>query len=378
MATLANIMNRRSYLKVKTRDPAFLWRMVLWIIAAGIVLGYVAQYFWQPQPQWELRPATPNSGWQQLEELAEQGLWWEAWMGIPAEVYAGFAHRGPLALAVFAGCCWLAFLLQALQIKHLRDWRLWATMVAILLGVLSVWPTLFFILKQEVGWGLVETNELIGGLRYNVLGVGLREEFAKLCCLLPLMPLLLRQRNELAVLLVSAAIGLGFAIEENVSYFRRSQGAATMGRFLTANPFHMALTGLVGLAVYRALRYPQQCGPQAGAIFGLMVFAHGFYDAALSIPALADYSLAGTIVFALVVYQFFHELRTLRTTGGDTVSLSANFLCGVSLLTSVTFVYLSATLGCAAAFDSLATGVLGLAVMVYLFLREMPDTMVTV
>ena len=92
----------------------------------------------------------------------------------------------------------------------------------------------------------------------------------------------------------------------------------------------------------------------------------------------AEKWLAGTIVFALVVYQFFHELRTLRTTGGDTVSLSANFLCGVSLLTSVTFVYLSATLGCAAAFDSLATGVLGLAVMVYLFLREMPDTMVTV
>ncbi len=47
-------------------------------------------------------------------------------------------------------------------------------------------------------------------------------------------------------------------------------------------------------------------------------------------------------------------------------------------MTTATFVYLSATAGCATAFDVLAEGVLGLAVMVYLFLREMPETMVRV
>ena len=113
-------------------------------------------------------------------------------------------------------------------------------------------------------------------------------------------------------------------------------------------------------------------------MIGLMVFAHGFYDAVLSLPALADYALASTIIFALVIYQFFHELRSLRTTRGELISLSANFLCGVSLVTAATFVYLSATLGCGAAFDSLASGVMGLAVMVYLFLREMPETLVRV
>jgi len=151
-----------------------------------------------------------------------------------------------------------------------------------------------------------------------------------------------------------------------------------MGRFLTANPFHMTLTGLIGLAIYRGLRSPKAWGPHALATFGLMVFAHGIYDAVLTIPMLVEYSIVGTIVFALVVYQFFHELRELRPTGGDTISLSANFLCGVSLLTAATFVYLSATLGCGAAFDGLASGVLGLAVMVYLFLREMPETLVRV
>jgi len=69
-------------------------------------------------------------------------------------------------------------------------------------------------LFYRVGWGLVESDQLVPGLRYNILGIGLREEFAKLCCLLPLMPLLLRQRSELAALLLSACVGLGFAIEE--------------------------------------------------------------------------------------------------------------------------------------------------------------------
>jgi len=110
----------------------------------------------------------------------------------------------------------------------------------------------------------------------------------------------------------------------------------------------------------------------------MMVFAHGAYDAVLSMPVLAEYSILATIVFALVVYQYFHELRELRPTGGDTISLSANFLCGVSLLTAATFVYLSATLGCRVAMDGLASGVLGLAVMVYLFLREMPEGLVRV
>ena len=86
----------------------------------------------------------------------------------------------------------------------------------------------------------------------------------------------------------------------------------------------------------------------------------------------------GTIIFALVVYQFFRELRDLRPSQGDTISLTANFLCGVALLTAASFVYLSANFGMSIAFDTLAGGVTGLAVMVYLFLREMPETMVRV
>lgn len=370
-------MTWRSYLKTKTRQPAFLWRMVIWILAAGIGIGFVAEKVWSPLPVVRSVASPDSSPWDQIEQLAEQGEWWQVWWQIPKAIYFGYEHWGPPVLAAIAGACWLVFLLQCLHVRSLGEGRLWCALLGVGLGVLSIWPTGFFILWQEFGWGLSDSRELVPGLRYNVLGVGLREEFAKLCCLLPLMPILLRWRSELAALLISSCVGLGFAMEENVGYFN-SDKSATLGRFLTANPLHIALTGLIGLALYRALRNPSGWGTHSLGVFGILVFAHGLYDAFIVLPALAEYSLFTTIIFALVIYQFFHELRELRPIQGDTISLSANFLCGVSVLTAATFVYLSATLGMSVAFDTLASGVTGLAVMVYLFLREMPETMVSV
>ncbi len=371
-------MNWRNDLRNKTRQPAFLWRMVLGIIALGIALGYLAQHFHSDTTS-PLPTKTERAGVERLDVLAEQGEWWQLWWAIPrVDLQRRFGQLGPAALAGFAGCCWLAFALQAAGVRGFRDPRLALAVAALLLGAMSVWPTQFFNYWQEAHWNLHPDFELAAGLRYFVLGVGLREELAKLLCLLPLMPLLLRQRNELAALMTAACVGLGFAMAENAGYFLRSGGIDALGRFLTANPFHMTLTGLAGLALYRGLRYPKAWGPQALALFGLLVFAHGLYDAAIVIPALGDYALLGTILFIVIVYQFFRELRELRSARTETISLTANFLCGVSLVTAATFVYLSATVGCSVAFDTLAQDAVGLAVMVYLFLREMPETMVTV
>ena len=352
--------------------------MVIWILAAGIGLGFVAEKSCQPQQTKAPAVAQLSQAWQDAEQLAEQGQWWRLWWSLPPAVYHRFHGVGPLALSILAGCCWLLFLWQALRTPGWRDPNLWAALFAIALGVLSIWPTHFFSLWQEYGWNLHDSQELIPGLRYWVLGVGLREEVAKLLCVLPLMPVFLRLRDELTVLLVSACVGLGFAAVETVNYFAGAGGISVIGRFLTANPFHMTLTGLAGLMLYRAWRNPRGWGPHACGYFGMLIFAHGLYDAFIVLPDLVEYFIINTIIFALVVYQFFHELRELRKRQRDTVSLSANFLFGVSVLTAATFVYLSATFGMAIAFDVLANGVLGLAVMVYLFLREMPDTMVTV
>lgn len=368
-------MNWHNDLRRKTRQPAFLWRMVISILVGGIVLGFVAQHF---RSSGSVDAVVKNNAWTEIRLLAEQGEWQQVWWAIARHELSRHWSVGTTLLAALAGCCWLAFLLQAIQVRGFRDSRLWCALAALLLGALSIWPTEFFILWQEVGWRLQDSTELAPGLRYNILGVGLREELAKLLCLLPLMPWLLRLRSELTVLVVSACVGLGFSVVENTQYFQHSEGAVAIGRYLTANPAHITLTGLAGLAVYRGLRYPRGWGPQAIALFGVLVFAHGLYDAFIDIPALGDYALASTIIFVGLVYQFFHELRGCRSVRSETISLSANFLCGVSLLTAATFVYLSATLGCEKAFDVLAADVLGMSLMVYLFLREMPETMVTV
>ncbi len=368
-------MTWQHYLRVKTRDPAFLWRMVIGIIAAGVVLGWLAQLLTGRQGG---SSGPPESRvYEQLKLLAGQGEWWQVWWEIPRQMFANFSP-GVIALALLAGCCWLVFLLQALRSHNIRDWRFWGALVAIVLGVLSIWPTRFFSLWQEYRWHLEFSVDLLSGLRFFVLGVGLREELAKLLCLLPLLVVIIKKRDETSALILSGCVGLGFAINENMGYLTSSRGSDTLGRFLTANPFHIALTGLIGLAVYRACLDFRHQGPQALAVFGVLVFAHGLYDAVIVLPDLAEYSMGGLILFALVMYQFFHELRSLRSRGSNMISLTATFLLGVSLLTAGTFVYISALAGTATAADNLMTDVIGLAVMMYLFLREMPESMVSV
>jgi hypothetical protein len=60
------------------------------------------------------------------------------------------------------------------------------------------------------------------------------------------------------------------------------------------------------------------------------------------------------------------------------VSLTATFLAGVSLVTAATFVYISSLVGFQAACDAMVLQVVSMSLMAYLFLREMPETMVTV
>jgi RsiW-degrading membrane proteinase PrsW (M82 family) len=350
--------------------------MVLTILAIGVMLGYIVEHFtWVVSES----PNIFSDGSRQLEKLASEDQWWQLWWAIPGiDFPRRFSTMGPVFLAGWAGFLWLVFSLQAVQIRGPRDLRLRALLIAVGLGVLSVWPTHFFHYWQEYRWHLLPSEQLGPGLRYYVLGVGLCEELAKLLCLLPLLLALLRKHDELLALMASACVGLGFAMAENAGYFLGSGGSDLVGRFLTANPTHMTLTGLIGLAAYRGMHQPRQWGLPALALFGVMVFVHGLYDASIALPALAEYALLGTILFIAVVYQFFHELRALRPKRVEMISLTANFLAGVSLAAAVTFVYLSATVGCMEAWEVLAPGGLGLSLMVYLFLREMPETLVSV
>jgi RsiW-degrading membrane proteinase PrsW (M82 family) len=384
----------RQYLRVKTRNERFLWRMVVAILAAGFVAG-VAVDWWTPA--WvEVDPKTlgppedgplpgptpdDDGGWAEIDALAARGEWWAVWKAIPRTMAAGWRHRGVTLLAALTGACWLAFLLQAVQVRGWRDLRLWAPVAGVALGVLSIWATRFLIVWQEVRWGLVESEDWAGGIRFFLVGVGFREELAKLVCFLPLLPFVVRARDELAALVAAACVGVGFGMQENVGYILTSGGTGTLGRLLMPVPFHMAMTGLVGLAAYRACRWPKEWGPQLVAVFGVIVLAHAMYDALIAVPALTAYAIGSAVIFLLLVYQFFRELRPLRSARSgrpDAIRLTANFLFCVSLVTAATFVYLSAAAGWRVAAMVQGQSIAAEGVMVYLFLREMPETMVKV
>lgn len=372
-------MTWRHYLQVKTRTPAFLWRMVIGILACGMAGGLLSEgAFRSSAPSWGIDNPVESPA-DQIEKLAQNHQWRALWWALPEMILHRAEHIGPVIVAAFSGGCWLVFCLQAAQIRSRRDWQFWLLSLAIVLGAVSLWPAHFLGYWVEYRWNIRESVEFAPGLRYCILGIGVPEELGKLICFLPLMPLLLKLRSDLAALMTAACVGLGFAIAENVTYFHISFGAGVVNRFLTANPFHMALTGLAGLAVYRAARDPRGWGQHALAVVGVVIFAHGLYDAMILFAAhLGDLAFLNLIIFLLAIYQFFRELRDLRHPRRDTISLTANFLAGVSLVTAVTFIYVSGLVGFHQACDVIAMNVIGMPLMAYVFLREMPETMVTV
>lgn len=387
-------MTWRHWLRTRSRDERMLWRLVIGMLACGFVAGVAIDWGLhagsgpdllqeadapppgQPLPDGNGPEAAPDPLWRDVQRSAEQGQWREVWRGVWRVWPRTWAWRDVTLLAALTGACWLVFLAQAGQPRRLADARIGGLLAGAALGVASIGVTLFFIVWQEYGWGLEDSQELAAGVRYNVLGVGLREEAAKLLCGAALLPWLLRRRDELAALIAFAGVGVGFAAEENIGYLTASGGAATLGRLLTPMPFHMALTGVVGLYAYRACRWPREWALPCLGMFGAMVFAHGGYDAFLSLPALQEYSLAAMIIFVAAVRQFFHELRTLRSAATETVSLTATFLTCVTATVAATFVVLSARAGWQTAAQVLAPSLLAEALMVYLFLREMPESFV--
>lgn len=275
-----------------------------------------------------------------------------------------------LGMTLLVAAAWIFFFLHLAEAP-----RPWSAMTVLCLGgvglgVLSTVPTVYAVIWQDDILGLKAGPEIVQTVLYFVGGVGLREEICKLLLFLPLLPFLRRRDDEYEALMVASFVGLGFAIEENGGYFMMSQLAAAPGRFLTANFLHAALTGLNGLALFRACRRGPSGVNDFLAMFPFTVLAHGLYDAGLSLPTVDDTGTASMVIFVGCSWFYFSRVHDLRHTVQSTVSLTGAYVLAVSIVAAAMLAFQMMNLGPDAGLQIAAGEIIGSAILVYMFIRE--------
>lgn len=241
---------------------------------------------------------------------------------------------GALSLAGLAALLWcLVLVLQGPG----EGWRWLWPVAPLFAGVLSIGPALGLAGWQELVHGMSAEAPFPHDLWYYIGGVGLREELAKLAAGALLLPWLLWRRVPGRALFTGAFIGLGFAFEENLSYYEQYGGGVAVVRFLTANFMHAALSGLLLHALDQALR--TRFARVDGFLVTLpaVVVVHGVYDyaAAADTPGLDFLAMA---VVALTAWQFLDLAEQEARPGRRWLCPGAVVVLGTALLIAWTLI----------------------------------------
>ncbi len=240
---------------------------------------------------------------------------------------------------------------------------------AFVLGALSVVPTAVSNAMLQSYFNVAQTGDFLRDLAFFVVSVGGREELCKLLLFLPLVPLLIRRGEELEMLIVAGFVGLGFAVAENFGYLEVSAGSAAPARFLTANFFHVGLTGLCGLYLCRAFAIRGYDFAHFLYVLGSAILAHGLYNALLALPELAEFSFLGYSVYILLALRFFEEAHALLGPARPTVSFSAVFAAGICVLVVAALIYMTRLVGFRDAFNAIGPATLSVGLIAVMFFR---------
>lgn len=275
-------------------------------------------------------------------------------------------------LSLFAAAIWFTIITQ-----FSGAWRKKGGLylIAIVLGYFSATATIYVHTLQEnfLNFTHNPNDSILDQLIYCIAGIGLREEFLKLLLFVPLVPFLAKRDHEIDALICAGLVGLGFAFNENTGYIFRGGGEfGTWGRFLTANFFHIALTGVAGLSLVRCWRWPERQWDNFLYDFLIVVAAHGAYDALLMIPALMEYGIIYIIIFALIAYLFLDQATHLmRPQSSMTISPLAVFVLGSALLMGVVLCYACWAVPFAQALGAYLSGLGGMIAIIFVFINRL-------
>ena len=271
-----------------------------------------------------------------------------------------------VVLALVSALVWFIICALIGLVRERPRARLPLYLTAFALGVASTYVTIAIAMVEEHVLNLGEKGNPILDAIYFVVGVGLREELSKALLFLPLVPILLRWGRRREALACGALVGLGFAAEENLGYLHMGLSTA-LARFLTANFMHMSTTGLVAVAIddYARGREEKEGGLSRALAFAVVI--HGFYDFFLSSASIDRSSFMSMFVFVILTRRFVGVLRRLP---GREEPLARWFCVGLAVVAGASFIYASVLVGPRLAATSLFEGMLGVAIVAYMFIYE--------
>jgi RsiW-degrading membrane proteinase PrsW (M82 family) len=295
---------------------------------------------------------------------------WRAALHWLPSVWAPSLGGTGVGMSAIAALGWAFFCARLGKLGQRVPFRLTMYVVAFALGVLSVFPTVLLIAVEEAKLRLVETGDPMRDLLFFVFGVGLREEAAKLLLFLPLLPILRRWGTKLDVLVCGAIVGLGFAAEENLNYLAQENLQTGLGRFLTANFFHMALTGTLASALddFVSDRENQASAFSRTAFF--IIAIHGAYDFLLSHEEYGGGYFAMS-AFVFLTRMFLGAVDNARGRADRGIAPVHAFIVAVAVVTGVSLAYAVTAVGPAAALTIVGSGLIGEAIIVYMFVRTL-------
>jgi hypothetical protein len=303
-------------------------------------------------------------------KLAVHDQDWRAAMRLLPRIWAPRLDGIGLAMSSITALGWAFFCARLGKVGARPRFRLPMYFVAFMLGVASVFPTVLLIAIEEAKLKLVETGDPARDILFFVFGVGLREEAAKLLLFLPLLPILRRWGDKLDVLVCGALVGLGFAAEENLNYLAQANLQTGLGRFLTANFFHMAMTGTLASALddFVADREKNAAAFTRTSLF--IVGIHGIYDFLLSHEEFGGTYFAMT-AFVLLTKLFLDAVDSARRRADRGITPLHAFIFAVAVVTGVSLAFATLAVGPKAALLVMGSGLLGQAIIVYVFVRTL-------
>jgi RsiW-degrading membrane proteinase PrsW (M82 family) len=314
------------------------------------------------------------SPWMHFRYAVELREWKRALRWSWVSTFGGRFSLGPLLLAIASGLAWLVFCARLGRIGERPLVRGPLYLAALVLGMISVYPTDILIAVQESILHLEHTGETLHDVLYFLFGVGFREELSKLLLFALLLPILLRgfRRQwvtKLDVLVCGALVGLGFAAVENLLYFEHEELSTAMARFLTANFLHMSMTGLTSLALFNFAHEPEKHSFEFSRTLVAVMALHGAYDFLLSARGGASYLAMG--VFILLAQRFTSAVHATRERVERGLPLLTIFISGMAFVVGASFVYASWLVGPAVAAAVLVEGMFGVVIILFFFVQEL-------